>query len=101
MSAIAPIIMQNFHKLIFCAILSSMLIERIPAIKEKRQPIVISQNWKVGNPPVRPKPISAARIAGTLMMNERVSADSLLNSLKIKNERVSPDREIPGNAENP
>jgi len=99
--AIKPIAMQNIHKLIFRAILSRMLIESIPVKKANKQPIDISQNPVNVNPLTKLRPISAARIVGTLIRNESFKADSLSSPLKRRNERVIPDREIPGKAENP
>ena len=100
-SAIKPIVMQKVHKLIFRAILSNMLIEKIPERKEERHPRAISQNPRVANSVVRLKPNCAARTVGTLMRNESVKADSLLSPLNRRKESVIPDLEIPGKAENP
>ena len=96
-----PIAMQNIHKLTFRAILSSMLIEIIPVMKEERQPMATSKNPGTGNPHVSFKPISAARTAGTLMRNESFKADSLFSLLNRRNEIVIPERDMPGKAENP
>ena len=65
-------------------------------MKEEQQPRKISSVLIADRFAVKTRPISATKIAGMLIKNERFKACSLLNLLKRRAEVVIPDRDTPG-----